>query len=170
MGPMECHRGLVVCSGGFLSRQRMSFKPERPGGRKRTYSGVLPPRFFIAATMDFTVMRATQWDRELIAHPATEGPRLRKAQVMSIGRPPTTNQARLLHDVPDMFAIANPPRLGEHQHALIDLWCTGLLDQLPSAPSLRRASFFVFCRDRCQFGSERCLDLFGVGCRQSVLC
>jgi len=89
---MECHRGLVVRSGGFLSRQRMSFKPERPGGRERTYSGVLPPRHFIAATMDFTVMRATEWHRELIAHPATERPRLRKAQA-SDGRRPQTKHA-----------------------------------------------------------------------------
>src|SRR6516225_9412941 len=56
-----------------------------------------------------------------------------------------------------MLAIANPPRLREHQHALIDLWSTGLLDQPPFAPSLRRASFFVVCRDRCQFGGERCI-------------
>jgi len=114
MGPMEWHRGLVVRSGGFLSRQRMSFKPERPGGRKRTYSGILPPRCFIAATMDFTVMRATEWHRKLIAHPATEGPRLRKSQVVSIRRPPTTNQACLFHNMTDMVAIANASRLRMH--------------------------------------------------------
>jgi hypothetical protein len=37
----------------------MGFKPERTGSRKWIYSGVPPPRPFIAAAMDLTVMRAT---------------------------------------------------------------------------------------------------------------
>jgi hypothetical protein len=36
----------------------MGFKPKRTSGRKWVYSGVPPPRSFIAAAMDFTVMRA----------------------------------------------------------------------------------------------------------------
>jgi hypothetical protein len=36
----------------------MGFKPERASARKRIYSGVLPPRAFIAATMDLTMMGA----------------------------------------------------------------------------------------------------------------
>jgi hypothetical protein len=57
----------------------MGLKPERAGGRKRTYSVVLPPRSFVAATMDFTVMRSTEWHCEFITHLPTEGSRLRKA-------------------------------------------------------------------------------------------
>jgi hypothetical protein len=37
----------------------MGFKPEHAGGRKRIYSIVPPPRSFVAATMNVTVMRAT---------------------------------------------------------------------------------------------------------------
>jgi hypothetical protein len=44
--------GFIVCSAGFRSRQQMSFKPQRAGGRKRIYSSIPPPRLFIAATMD----------------------------------------------------------------------------------------------------------------------
>jgi hypothetical protein len=36
----------------------MGFKPKRASGCKRIYSGVIPPRTFIAAMMDLTVMRA----------------------------------------------------------------------------------------------------------------
>jgi hypothetical protein len=36
----------------------VGFKPERASGRKWIYSGVIPPRAFIAALMDLTVMRA----------------------------------------------------------------------------------------------------------------
>ena len=59
-------------------------------------------------------MRPTEWQRELITHPATEGPRLREAQVVSIRRPPTTNQACLFHNMTDMVAIANASRLRMH--------------------------------------------------------
>jgi hypothetical protein len=36
----------------------MGFKPERASGCQWIYSGVPPPRTFIAAMMDLTVMRA----------------------------------------------------------------------------------------------------------------
>ena len=78
MGPIECHRALLVRGGGFRSQQRMGFKPERAGSRKWIYSSVPPPQSFIAAAMDLTVMRATERHREFIAHFATERTRLRE--------------------------------------------------------------------------------------------
>jgi len=71
--------GFVASRDGLRSRERMGFKPEHAGSRKRLYSGVPPPLSFIAATMDLTVMRTTEWHRELIAHLPTKGSRLRKA-------------------------------------------------------------------------------------------
>jgi hypothetical protein len=59
MGPMECHRGLVVRRGSFRSQQRMSFKPERAGCREWIYSDIPPPRSFITAAMDLAVVPAT---------------------------------------------------------------------------------------------------------------
>jgi hypothetical protein len=50
----------------------VSLKPERAGSCKRIYSGISPPRSFIAAAMDLSVLRATQWHREFIAHLASE--------------------------------------------------------------------------------------------------
>jgi hypothetical protein len=60
-------------------RQRMSFKPRRAGGRKRIYSSVLPPRSLTAAAMNLTVVRATERNRELVAHLAAERTTLREA-------------------------------------------------------------------------------------------
>jgi hypothetical protein len=101
---------------GPAKRQRVSWKwmgckPQRAGGREWIYSAVSPPQCLIAAVMDLTVMRTAERHRELIAHLATEGSRLRKAQVVSIRRPPIANQARLFHDMPDMLAV-DAPRLG----------------------------------------------------------
>ena len=51
-------RGLIVSNNSYRSEQWMGFKPKRASGCKRIYSGVFPPRTFIAAMMDLTVMRA----------------------------------------------------------------------------------------------------------------
>jgi hypothetical protein len=51
----------------------MSFEPQRAGGRKRIYIGVLPPRSFITVAMNLTVMGAAERHCELIAHLTAEG-------------------------------------------------------------------------------------------------
>ena len=100
--------GLVVRSGGFLSRKWMSRKPQPACGDKRLYSAVPPPRSFIAAAMNLTVMRPAQRHGELIAHLATERTRLRKTHMVRIRWTPTANQTRLFDDMPDMIAVTNP--------------------------------------------------------------
>src|SRR5262245_32183599 len=75
---------LVVGGRQFRSRQRMGFKPECAGSRKWVCSGVLPPRCFIAAAMNLTVVRAAERHRELVAHLATECTGLREAEMMRI--------------------------------------------------------------------------------------
>jgi hypothetical protein len=57
----------------------MCFKPERAGSRERIYSGVPPPRSFVTAAMDLTMVRATERHREFVTHFATERTRLREA-------------------------------------------------------------------------------------------
>ena len=49
---------LIVPGNSYRSRQWVGFKPERASGRKWIYARVPPPREFIAAMMDLTVMRA----------------------------------------------------------------------------------------------------------------
>jgi len=87
---LQCYSGLTAHNSG-LRWQRMSFKPERAGSRKRIYSRVPPPRFFIATAMELTVMRATQRHRELVADLASERTRLREAQMVCIGGPATAD-------------------------------------------------------------------------------
>jgi hypothetical protein len=65
----------------------MRLQPECAGNCQRIYFGVLPPRFFIAATMNLTVVRATQRHRELVADLATKCIALRKAQMVRIRWP-----------------------------------------------------------------------------------
>jgi hypothetical protein len=107
--------------GGFRTRQRMGFKPQRAGSRKRIYSGISPPRSFVTAAMDLTVVRATERHRELVTDLATERTRLREAQMVWIGGPATAYQARLLNHVPDMIAVTNTTRFGEDKHTLVYL-------------------------------------------------
>ena len=161
--------GLVVRSGGFLSRKWMSRKPQPACGDKRLYSAVPPPRSFIAAAMNLTVMRPAQRHGELIAHLATERSRLCKTQMMGIRRTPTTNQAGLFDDMPDMVAVTNPAWFRKYQDTLVNLWWL-LGKALIIEPGSNVVSFCAFWRDHCEFGGERFLHLPGIGCGQLVFC
>jgi hypothetical protein len=149
----------------------MGFKPECARSRKRIYPSVPPPRSFLPAAMNLTMMRPAQGHRELIAHLPTERTRLRKAQVVGIGRPPTANQTGLFDDMPNMIAVTNAARFGKDQDTLVDLRCASRLEQSLIAGSSRRVTgFWFFCRDPCQFGGKRFLKPPGIGRRQLVLC
>jgi hypothetical protein len=56
---------------------------------------ILPPRYFIASLMQLTVMAAAERHGKLIADLEAQGPGLRKAQMMRIGRLAPADQARL---------------------------------------------------------------------------
>ena len=99
----------------------MALKPQHAGSRKRIYSGILPPRSFTTVAMELAVVRATEWHRELIADLAAERARLREAQMVWIGGPATADQARLLHHMPDMIAVANAVRGRQAHCRLSDL-------------------------------------------------
>ena len=66
------------------------------------------------------MVSAAQRDRELVADFASEGPTLRKAQMMGIARLTPADQAGLLSDEPHMVAITNTPPFGMCQHGLVD--------------------------------------------------
>jgi hypothetical protein len=70
--------------------------------------------------MYFAMMSTAQRDSELVADFATEGPRLRKSQVMGVGGNPTANQARELSNRFDMLAVPNSPWRRQSQGALVD--------------------------------------------------
>src|SRR5215469_6855104 len=91
----------------------MRLQPQCAGGGERIYCRFAPPRPFVAGPVDLAMMRSTERDGELIADFATEGTQLREAQVMRVRRSPPANQARLVHDMPHMVAIAKATRLRE---------------------------------------------------------
>ena len=63
--------------------------------------------------MKLAVMQAADWDDELVAHSASEGPRLGKREVMRIRRRPAAYKARLPgHELP-VLLIAQANRLAQ---------------------------------------------------------
>ena len=74
------------------------------------------------------MVRPTERHRELVADFATECTGLREAQMVWIGGPATTHQARLLYHMPDMIAVTYATRLGEDKNTFVHLNCrAGLL-------------------------------------------
>ena len=98
----------------------MRFEPQLASLDHRINSYLQPPHWFVAAVMNLAMVTAAQWHGEFIAHFAAERWALRKAHVVGIRWLPATDQARLLGDEPDVIAIADPSRLREGKHALID--------------------------------------------------
>jgi hypothetical protein len=100
--------------------QRMCLQPERAGCGERINTSLFPPIGFITATMHLPMMAAAERDRELIAGFATECPRLRRSQVVSIGWTTAIDQACVLGDRFDVIAVANPARRRQGQYSFVD--------------------------------------------------
>ena len=66
------------------------------------------------------MMSSTERDSELIADLAAECRRLRKAQMVGIGRAAAADQTRLLGNRFDMLPVANPTRRRQCQYAFVD--------------------------------------------------
>jgi hypothetical protein len=97
---ISCHNGNIAGrSSGFRLGQWVRFQPKSSRGRKRIDCTLLPPRAFLSAAMNLTVMRPAQRHREFIAYLATECTGLHKTQMMRIRRTPTSNQAGFFDDM-----------------------------------------------------------------------
>ena len=70
--------------------------------------------------MNLAVVTSAQRHYEFIAHLAAERWTLRKAHVVGVRWLAAADQARLFGNEADVIAVANPPRLREGQHALVD--------------------------------------------------
>jgi len=79
-----------------------------------------PPRCFVAALVRFVMMNAAQGNRELVADPAPEGARLRKAQMVGIGR----------------RTAADDAGLRGHEFAMAILYSIGLAPRHRESPKL----------------------------------
>jgi hypothetical protein len=76
--------------------------------------------------MNFTVVTTTQRHREFIAHLAAQRRTLRKAQVVGVRWLPAADQARMFGNESDVIAVADPPRLREGKHTLVDSFGSAL--------------------------------------------
>src|ERR1700730_2267021 len=98
----------------------MRLQPKRACAQHRIDGSLPPPCGFIVRAVDLAMVASTQGDGELIADLVAERPALCEAQMVSIRRSAIANQAGLLGYIPDVIPIANPARLRQSRHALID--------------------------------------------------
>jgi hypothetical protein len=87
-------------------------RPELLGTGEGIDTGFVPPLGFITAAVEFAVMTTAKRNRELVAHLASERPMLGKAQVVSVRRVPSTDEAGLLGDELNVDLVPHPARLG----------------------------------------------------------
>jgi len=105
----------------MICGERMRFEPKLPSRDSWINISPLPPRGFVTTVMKLSMVAAAQRHRELIAGLAPHCPTLCEAQVVGIRGPTTANQTGLLGHMSNVLAVANPARLGQRQHTLIDL-------------------------------------------------
>jgi hypothetical protein len=70
--------------------------------------------------MDLSMVTSAQRHRKLVAHLPAQRAALRKAQVMGVRGPATTNQTGLLGHVSNVLTVTNPTQLRQRQHTLVD--------------------------------------------------
>jgi hypothetical protein len=87
-----------------------SLSPELTGHLDGVDAGRLPPGLLVAGAMDGAMMRAAERDGEFVAGFAAQRARLHAAQMVGIGWPAATDEARLLHDIAKVLAAAIAPR------------------------------------------------------------
>ena len=80
----------------------------------------VPPRTLVSGLVQLPMMPATKRHCELIAHLETNGSRLRKPQVMRIGRLPATDEARLRGNEFQVCLVAQSFGFGDRKLALVD--------------------------------------------------
>ena len=153
----------------------MGLQPQCSGDRGWLDASLNPPSFFISVAMNVAVMTAAERDGELVADLAAEGAALCEAQVVGVAGLAPADQARLLGDMPDVIAVADPARFRERQFALVDTlrprsspwFCWGSCGR--QRISVCRRLRFLCGRHARQLGPERLLQEPGIGCGKTVL-
>ena len=80
----------------------------------------VPPRTLVSGLVQLPMMPATKRHCELIAHLETNGSRLRKPQVMRIGRLPATDETRLRGNEFQMRLVTQSFGFGNRELALVN--------------------------------------------------
>jgi hypothetical protein len=98
----------------------MGLFPKMLGGFQRIDLTVFPPSLFIPDLMKLPMVPAAQRDCELIADLKTDGPRLRKTQMMRIGGLPSADQTWLRSDEFQVGLVAQSLGFGDGELAFVD--------------------------------------------------
>jgi hypothetical protein len=102
-----------------------AFRPKVFRNLKRIDPHVVPPRRFVPAGVQFTVVVAAKRDGELITDLAAHRPRLGEPDVMGVARRRAAENARLGRDKFQVLLVADAARFGEGEGAFVDR--TGVL-------------------------------------------
>ena len=98
----------------------MGLQPQGASSDRRIDASLDPPGGLVTAVMDLTMMAPAERDCELVTNLATKRRRLCKSQVMGVGGPTATDQARVFGNRLDMLAVANSARGWQGQDAFVD--------------------------------------------------
>ena len=111
--PDRCIRNLRVSLGltSCLRSYSPGLLPKAKRNRNRIDIELIPPRAFVASSVELAMMNPAQRNRELIRHPTAESARLREPDVMGLARLPTAHRARLTGNKAQMVFVAAAPRL-----------------------------------------------------------
>ena len=91
----------------------MGLDPKPASRAERINAGISPPFSLITDPVNLAMVSAAKRNGEFVTYFAPERTLLCKSQMMSIGRLPATNYARLLRDELDVLLVPFPTRLGE---------------------------------------------------------
>jgi hypothetical protein len=124
--------------------------PQPSGDNDRIKLHGFPPCCFVAAAMEDTMVDTTKRNRELVADPPAQRPRLCKSQMVGVGRSASAQQARLRCHELQVRAIAVAARFAQSKSAFIDMPSNGLVHRLfrPGAYS-RRSDLLPSGHRRC---------------------
>jgi hypothetical protein len=100
--------------------------PQPVRHRHRVDVGGLPPRRLIAVPVEGAMVGAAERHRELIADPASQGPRLHESEVMGVARLPPAEEARLRRHELQMGAIAVAARFAQGEGRFVDMANNGV--------------------------------------------
>ena len=101
-------------------RQSTGFFPELASNLDRVDPHIVPPRRFVAAVVDLTVMFAAERNRKFVADLSAECAHLGETEMMRIGRTRAAKKAGLCADMAEVGLVANASRLAKRKRALVD--------------------------------------------------
>jgi hypothetical protein len=104
--------------------------PKCAGDDDRIKPDRFPPCRLIAPAMEDPMVGAAERNRELVADPAAQRPRLRKSQVMGVRWPASAQEARLRGYELEVRTITIAARFAQREDALIDVPGNGIVHTL----------------------------------------